>query len=331
MRSCRIRWLFLAAILFQVCTFIQTTIFLQQHQNGKKIVSTAPKPGAVFVPGSLSDRNEILAHCYADPQRYQDHFGKKHLSLVVPSNNIVHHMVSKAGSSSARIILRDHFHATVVDETMSSNASCHFAIIREPTSRFLSAYQESLKRILIMKQRYPNRLKHFPQEYLPFLKQLPNTLAAYKEMGNRENATRALETFLEDYDAAKVLEGHLRLQVPRLSNPSTGRPMPGLSLVDLPDMTQHFQDLARQLELPPPIEKHVYHRGTTLLNPLTSKAKRKICQLSALDYCCLNYKLPIECQGAVMCRWNQDLLIEAVSPYPSIPRTAGVGKAENNR
>jgi hypothetical protein len=58
-------------------------------------------------------------------------------------------------------------------------------------------------------------------------------------------------------------------------------------------------------------------------NPKISlEKKQKICQLLAVDYCCLNFPLPTECESVVTCQWvqknnsNDDLMIETISPYP---------------
>lgn len=95
------------------------------------------------------------------------------------------------------------------------------------------------------------------------------------------------------------------------------------------------------------------------LSAIDTDVQRKICQLSAIDYCCLNFPLPPACEGTLACRWThvqekdngtlkprkrrgkrkkakgdskqhdksksnsnpqrQLLKIEAVSPYPKLP------------
>merc|ERR1712238_420601 len=41
------------------------------------------------------------------------------------------------------------------------------------------------------------------------------------------------------------------------------------------------------------------------LSRVSVAVQHKVCQLSALDYCCLNYRLPPICEGVVSCRWRE--------------------------
>jgi hypothetical protein len=99
------------------------------------------------------------------------------------------------------------------------------------------------------------------------------------------------------------------------------------AILDTNNMEMGFEHLAKMVNAS-------YYKPTTLRarsrkdnkldmnNSLSLETRRKICQLSAIDFCCLNYPLPPECQDAVQCRWisskselSKELMIEAVSPF----------------
>lgn len=167
------------------------------------------------------------------------------------------------------------------------------------------------------------------------------------------NVTAAMEQFIRDYDADVPFDGHLELQVPRrfgllvellqhhdmmLLDVESGIPeqfqnkiVPRL----LVSGTVHNHNNNHTLQIP---TEKARHRGSDT-NPvhqqLSNETKQKVCQLTAIDYCCLNYKLPEVCEGVVSCRWrtldkgmengrlsssalppDDGLYIEAISPYP---------------
>lgn len=334
MRIVRRHLLLTFFVLLQICSFIPTLVYMRRQELSQREIMSTPAPpkafreGDLFAPGSLPwNRTFVFRQCYVDPQIYRYHFRDQNLRLVSQRYGLAYHMVAKAGSSSARIVMSDHFQAIPTHKQPLNMTN--FSFVREPTSRFISAYQESLKRMLI--QPGKSRPAEGP---LAFLKQLGHRnyktyrKAAATEEG-RIQSTRLFESFLKDYDGSKPFEGHLRLQLPRLASNVTGRTLPMNDLVDTQDMTPYFQHMAKQLHLPPIPEKHAYQRGTRLLNPLSSTAIRKICQLSALDYCCLNYALPPECKGALSCRIikrHDELLVEPVLAFPASEKAEELSK-----
>jgi len=70
---------------------------------------------------------------------------------------------------------------------------------------------------------------------------------------------------------------------------------------------------------------HAYDKGSKRIDmvSLSFDVRRKICELTAIDYCCLNYELPLECKGVVQCQWihkpeiSEELLIEPITPSPT--------------
>lgn len=59
----------------------------------------------------------------------------------------------------------------------------------------------------------------------------------------------ALEQFIQDYDAQEPFDGHLRLQIPRLNNPETGRTVRLDALYDTTNMEQSFQELGNRVNV----------------------------------------------------------------------------------
>eukprot|EP00977_Amphora_coffeiformis_P025745 scaffold21883_cov199-Amphora_coffeaeformis.AAC.2 len=194
-----------------------------------------------------------------------------------------------------------------------------------------------------------NKNKHVPvkkkvpakyDKFLQYFQNVPNKdqyNLLFDSTQGRQVLNDALEQFIQDYDAQIPFDGHLRLQIPRLTNPETGRTVRLDALYDTTNMSSSFQELGNWVDMASPVEViHGYDRGTKRMDikELTLQTRQKICQLSAIDCCCLNYELPPECQNLVACRWirnplvgsssdDEELLIEPVpTTYPPkvVPR-----------
>lgn len=113
--------------------------------------------------------------------------------------------------------------------------------------------------------------------------------------------TRRFEHFVNDYDGTDPFDSHLRLQVSFLvyNSRSNGAPLPVRSIYNASNAHAGWRDIA--------IEKGVVlpNDGTTLgrknsrkfnLSLVSNATKQKICQIVALDYCCLNLQLPDVCK-----------------------------------
>ena len=292
----------------------------------------APREGDTFAPGSLPlNHTTAMGRCFVDPTRYRRHF-RRQICVDSDQYNISYHLIAKSGSSSGRFIMGSSFGG--------KGKNCHrrrlrnrtdtfeqFTFVREPTSRFISAYQESLLRIFVKNVPIPPEYAEFFHGALGDV----TRMRQYRRLTNKEDGRRqvtlAFETFVRDYDARNPFEGHLALQVPRLAALRSGLAAQLDHVLDVHDMTEFFTNLALRVGAPPPNLRHLYNRGVSgiQLELLTPATRRKICQLSAIDYCCLNYPLPEACQDAVSCQWvakpelTDELLIEAISPFPPPP------------
>jgi Sulfotransferase family len=242
--------------------------------------------------------------------------------------------------------------------------SLHFTFFRDPLPRFISGYTEFMARYL------RGRSGKIPKRYSRFLNTLNHLLKnasffnhteggqqkrqhdiyekLYETEGGMEIVAQIFEKFVKGYDAYHPFDKHLMLQVPRkmfsIGN-STGLYLP-LDLVfyveggvqkqmqetllprllqlskngtlEMPNITQDLRGNSRK------------EKTNSMLDFVSHDTKQKICQLTALDYCCLNYPLPEVCRDVVSCRWTDRVMpgslparegllaIEALSPFPPV-------------
>lgn len=334
----------------------------QQTQRIQQIHQKAPKEGDVFEPGSLADHNRIetFRKCYVDPLRYGHHFpipkAIRKKCTTSETHKIVYTMIGKSGSSSAKITMRDKFNAN----NGTTNCQLHiddpeyhtFTFVRDPFSRFISSFRQEL--LIRYLSHHHSKGRHKKRRNYP-----------HKD---HSKTVRALETYVDSYNGTGAPLNHLRMQVPQLmhGSPSSGWRLPNFDAIyEVTNMEEEFKKLfysrSSNSTYHDDIISKISSTSDTANGAVTSDAlastivklsnekhlridtsaiairtRKKICQLSALDFCCLNYKVPPECRGLVKCRWTQrpstsdslPLVIEAISPYP--PSTNSYGhKMEN--
>lgn len=299
----------------------------------KQTPPIAPKNGDVFVPGTLDmSRLETFHRCHVDPTKYKHHFNKKGgvKCSISDKYGLIYYMVAKAGSSTCRYVMKNSLegkeqNCALNNQQPLSKDMFHFTFFREPTLRFFSAYQEAFHRTRRFPKRIPKKYRKFMKPFFDISRQDYRFLLESNATQQIMQLTNAFTQFVNDYDAQEPFDGHLRLQIPRLTHSKTGIPIKLNATFDSTQMQESFQQIARDVKKTEPITViHAYDRGTKRMDfsSIPDKTRRKICQLSAIDYCCLNYKLPPECQNVVTCRWiqkpqlSEELLIEPVSPYP---------------
>ena len=143
---------------------------------------------------------------------------------------------------------------------------------------------------------------------------------------NKGEMTEALEAFVMNYwDGFTIVNDHLSLQMSQIWRPMC--PEFRLDAIhDLGDMNSVFENLLSDRGIPKSQESEKLNVKSLRLKEemLSRKLLRKICQLQALDYCCLNFRLPPVCDEAVKCQWKKadegtpGLFIEPVSPFPAV-------------
>ena len=114
--------------------------------------------------------------------------------------------------------------------------------------------------------------------------------------------TSRFEQFVRDYDGMKPIDNHLRLQVAFLvyNSKSYGAPLPISALYNSSEAHEGWDEIASTRGLF--IAKDEMTRGRKNarrfnLSLVTNATKQKICQIFALDYCCLNLVLPDICRS----------------------------------
>ena len=297
-----------------------------------------PQDGDVFLPGTVRlSTLEAYSRCYANPDIFGSHFDKIgrnmcSVSQLSPDRSLIYYMIEKSASSTTRKFMSDSFRVKeqwcpvkVKEGTNQSQYEKHFTVVREPSSRFVSQYQETMLRVSLH-----NRT--IPAQYSKFL-DVANLTAInhlYWDLyGSEKGASLAVQMmnqFVNDYDNELPFDIHLRLQIPHLVDPKTGRTRPLDKLLELnenlPDALQRLsRGDSRDLEQSQ-VGNHRPGRNKDVLNleALSSTARQKICKLNSLDYCCLNFELPEDCreEQTVRCRWvskpslSDELLIEPV-------------------
>jgi len=322
---------------------------LLQYDNGGKNITAAaandsnsPQVGETFAPGDPSlSVLESFQRCYVEP-KYKDHERKRTTFETSPRYQLVYHNIPKAGSSSIRRIIWNHFNGTgAVSDGKSYPLSSrivdvpsyfHFTFFRDPLSRFVSGFSEMI-------YRHVNGNKKIlpPSKYKSFLTLLEHhihndTLVTTKTKNphNRYNnllsstegfkaLVEVFELFVRDYDGESPIDVHMTLQVLyklALVNNATGLPL---------HFAFHMEDgIINQIQdviIPALLQKHNYtmqmpnitddqhvnsrqEQTMNMMDFISDETKRKICRMGAIDYCCLNYPLPTVCQDVITCRWT---------------------------
>jgi len=106
------------------------------------------------------------------------------------------------------------------------------------------------------------------------------------------------EKFVNDYDGIEPFDVHLNMQVTNLIYGNTGEPLPISTLYNASDAEKGWQGVARQhgVTIPDGEMTHGRHQSRRFdVSKVSEATQQKICQILALDYCCLNFKLPKVC------------------------------------
>lgn len=123
--------------------------------------------------------------------------------------------------------------------------------------------------------------------------------------------TRNFENFVEDFDGRDVYEIHLFLQVPFLWDKGKGRVRDIDEAFDTHHIKEGFTHIGERVGVHKVdvIHGRKYPRRFNV-SGLSRKTIRKICELSSLDFCCLNYEMPEPCRALdvepghrVKCEW----------------------------
>jgi len=128
----------------------------------------------------------------------------------------------------------------------------------------------------------------------------------------RENGTLAskFERFVWEYDGVTPWDVHLSLQVPILSDQKTGRPARITEVFSTETSTENWKFIVAKYGQTLPESENLNGRAIPRrfdTKLVSIETKQRICQIAAIDYCCLNLKLPLECDGVdVSCALDKD-------------------------
>lgn len=217
------------------------------------------------------------------------------------------------------------------------------SFIREPLNRFYSSYDEAFFRMgpwmekgeIVwdkpqMRKWYQN-VKHKIDPY-PYLYEGFTEITDFRKMycpkevldtgkflkcneyDSIDDGTLLgrFERFVSDYDGIEPFDVHLNMQTTNLIYGNTGEPLPITSLYNASDAERGWQEVASAVGVTIPNDEmtHGRHQSRRFnVKKVSEATQRKICSILALDYCCLNFKLPKVCEGVVYCSLEQMDLI----------------------
>ena len=298
-----------------------------------KLRDSPPKASLEFPPGSLPlNHSQSLNHCWITPDIFANHLkqgnrgdGSNVLVSYSDQYKLAYVMVPKSGSSTARYMLKEEFNAI---ETKKSLLHSSFekggemegvtviSFVRDPLSRFFSQYDEAYVRTAPWQSKskshqfpYLHEGLHSYQDYEDVFCP-PDTRRSRKDCvfrQSQENGTLAsrLERFIFDYNGLDPFDVHLTLQVPMLSV-LDGLPLHITQIYNTTDSKGGWNVIAKQF-LGRPLEDKEGQKGGVIAGRsyprrfnsklVSVEAQRRICELSLLDYCCLNLPLPDVCKG----------------------------------
>jgi hypothetical protein len=272
----------------------------------------------IFLPGTIPNRTQILKRCLV-PSSFR--LSPNQGCTISEKYHLIYHMTPKSGSSTGRHVIKNDFngvdHMHGCDGTHYSNTNwTQIVTLRNPTTRAFASYEEMFVRNI---NTYP--INHIPREFRQFFTpyekfQYPNYSAMFDHAQGINQLTRSYEQFMRDWDGT-VFDMHLGSQVSyNLRRTSkNGRPNANhLTYVfDTHNMDEAFQSLAQQVGLgkkPRVIKGRAYPRRLNV-SDVSAEAFQTMCRIYAVDYCCLNYELPMKCLNApignrVRCRWVKE-------------------------
>jgi len=279
------------------------------HQNTAEV----PAPDGTFAPGTLKmSRVEALSRCYVDPEVYRRHLTSQQCP-VSEKFKVLYYQIPKSASSSSREIMEKDLKAeekhTHVCDAMS-NDYLRISFVREPLNRFWASYEEMIARNL-------NYRENIPEQFRGFISDLPSYQAYDKLFPQPHLLVKHCEQFVDEWDGKTVFDNHLHLQAPLLMKPD-GTPRNISYLGNVPKVQESWDEMHKLYNTPQlkAIRGRSYPRRMDI--KLVSKAHtNRICQLAAIDYCCLNFRLPPECDtSGVMCKWDEKKRIVPAQPIP---------------
>jgi len=258
-----------------------------------------------FLPGTLDiSPEEVLRQCYLEPDQADQHRGKSQC-VVSDQHKLIFFLVPKTGSSTNRVAFRDILNGTDGNKFCTNKIPAYqrayrtVVTVREPLSRFFSQYMEAEFRSSMNDN---NKMAKF-------------------EWWHEEDKMKRFLKFVDYWHKntmKDVLDTHFRLQAPMLSwyDGSVRRIDWFMPLETLDESWDELKELLGVETGPKKAQKARKNRNPTVdKHKVSDEYKRKICQIVAIDYCCLNYELPKVCEGAVTCSYKKRIDTATAARY----------------
>eukprot|EP00924_Labyrinthula_sp_SR-Ha-C_P008250 maker-scaffold_11-snap-gene-7.5-mRNA-1 protein AED:0.05 eAED:0.05 QI:289/1/1/1/0.4/0.16/6/641/375 len=284
---------------------------------------------STFLPGTLSlPRLEVINKCYVDTKKYGAH-RTGNMCTYSEEFNLFYLLLPKSGSSTGRHVMKHDFAAREYltnicrkhlknEKTFGDGKKLPMNTIslRNPISRFYASYDEMFVRKLPYIDKIPEKYRSFMNHFRGWVYQ--NYSALFYDDDGVNLLTDTFEQFVHDYDGRKPFDEHLKLQMPSIVN-HDGFPYRFDYVIDTKKMDEAFVEIAELVGNSKDvrvIRGRSYPRRFNT-SRLSTETMRKICELSLIDFCCLNYPLPDECVkyapnekvARPMCKW-----VEKVDP-----------------
>eukprot|EP00756_Hemistasia_phaeocysticola_P059413 Hpha_TRINITY_DN36181_c0_g1::TRINITY_DN36181_c0_g1_i1::g.36230::m.36230 len=273
-------------------------------------ITTAPgirrAPGD-FDPGSLNIPTEkVLRKCLIPHSQYKEHL-LTGATMTSYKHKVALLMGPKAGSSTSRhiILMFDGKDEGRRGLRKLDKKIWRAWVVREPLSRFYAQYEEMIARSWHAGQGLP--MKYSFRDGMP-------KYDTYANLFDDEEGTTSLakrfELFVHEYDGTDPFDVHLVQQVPSLSTPEG--PLRADLVAETKDLSKvlaamraHARPkLADQRLMGTDFAKQLVSSGGRAfprrmnVSAISDAAKQRVCMLAAIDYCCLNWKLPEPCLNA---------------------------------
>jgi hypothetical protein len=292
-------------------------------KRSSSTTTTATTTTTPFEPGSLNMRpEESIAKCWTGSHKPQEQRAKSVQNCLYSQHfNVSSNLSGKTGTSTQKEVLGKIMGAVEVpcNSISPQEHLLKVATIREPFDRFVSGYKEVMSRQGIYSSTRNIDEVEIPPQYARFLQVLKNkSIPEKKEIFDAQTPsllqlkTQMFEIFVHDYDGENVFDRHLNAQILKLWDPLGTTSMGQFDVIlESSTLTEDLAALANRVGAPPMVQE-VRARSRTNdridIESLKDLTIQKICRLFALDYCCLNYKLPEACSRAlsgerVMCQW----------------------------
>ena len=260
---------------------------------------------------------------------------KSIVASVSHKHKIIYRNIPKSASSTARHAMFDFLEGKdyslpfdLMMKLVTNHNYTMISFIREPSSRFYSSYDEAFYRMgpwmgegeIARKQ--PNlRLQYLSVKYkvdkYPYLYEGMKEMNDYRKMYCPKEVLdtgvymecddydsiddgrllKRFEQFVHDYDGIEPFDLHLNMQTTTLIYES-GKPLPITTLYNASEAVKDWQEIASQkgVTISDGEMKHGRHQSRRFnVSKVSEDTQQKICKILALDYCCLNFKLPEVC------------------------------------